>query len=288
MCTDDLVTLVDKVFVTLYEALQHVEDELLVVVDENSEDSSHREEDPVPLEVAHLDLRDLVGWNCDLEQSEQRRKVLLGSYLQDESQSVDYFISELVALLGIPLALRLLPILYLSWQVRLVLHDEAEELDDVCFDALVQANRNQNVLQQPVFLLICRSVLQLAERHSKVVLQQLFVDQVDDSALLGLQDLLVLQVLIKLGGESQDYLVVMQVSWVWQDGALPVRIFVGFFSTDGVHEQASLPLKESIYLISWMSSVSCLVSWWPTMSTSSIKRVACLTSSDVECFSPQC
>ena len=236
MCTDDLVTLVDKVFVTLYEALQHVEDELLVVVDENSEDSSHREEDPVPLEVAHLDLRDLVGWNCDLEQSEQRRKVLLGSYLQDESQSVDYFISELVALLGIPLALRLLPILYLSWQVRLVLHDEAEELDDVCFDALVQANRNQNVLQQPVFLLICRSVLQLAERHSKVVLQQLFVDQVDDSALLGLQDLLVLQVLIKLGGESQDYLVVMQVSWVWQDGALPVRIFVGFFSTDGVHE----------------------------------------------------
>ena len=115
MRADHLVALVEEILITLDQALEHVEDELLVVVDEHSEDAGHGQEDAVPLKIAHLDLGHLIRWYFDFKQGKQGGQVLLGGDLENECQRVDDFVSELVTLLRITLALRLLAILSLGW-----------------------------------------------------------------------------------------------------------------------------------------------------------------------------
>jgi hypothetical protein len=66
--------------------------------------------------------------------------IFLSSNLQDESESIDDLVTELIALLSFSLRLDFLAILLWNWQVSFVLHDESQELNDVSFYTLVEAD----------------------------------------------------------------------------------------------------------------------------------------------------
>ena len=67
MRTDDLITFVQEVIVSLDQALKHVQHKLLVVINKDPEYSSNSEENSVPLKIAYLHLVNFVGWNTYLK-----------------------------------------------------------------------------------------------------------------------------------------------------------------------------------------------------------------------------
>ena len=62
-----MIALVHKILISLNQALEHVQDELLVVVYEHSQDASNYQEYLVPLQITHFDSRLLILGQLDLE-----------------------------------------------------------------------------------------------------------------------------------------------------------------------------------------------------------------------------
>lgn len=94
-----MVSLADKTFIFLDETFEHVKDKLLIVINEHSQDASDGQENLIPLEIAHLDLRYVVLGKFDFEKCKEFFGVSLSSNFEDESQSIDDFVSILVTLL---------------------------------------------------------------------------------------------------------------------------------------------------------------------------------------------
>ena len=106
-----------------------MEYELLVVVNQHSQNSDGWQEYPIPLDVTYHHF--LVSWwHRDVQKSEQAFLVFHRSNFDNDRQSIDDFVSARID------------------AVLFVLEQQSQKLDQVCFHIWVQANCNQNVFQK--------------------------------------------------------------------------------------------------------------------------------------------
>lgn len=96
-----MVTPIHKVFISLNQTLEHVQNKLLVIINKHSENASNRQEYLVPLEITDSDGRLPVLRHLDFKESKQHGAVLLSCNFHHESQGVDDFIPELISVLVI-------------------------------------------------------------------------------------------------------------------------------------------------------------------------------------------
>jgi hypothetical protein len=130
-----MVAFIDEILIFLNEAFEHVQNQLLIVVDEHSENTYNCQEYLIPLKIAHFDCGLLGLWNLNFKQGEQHGGVFLSSNFHHEGQRVYDFVSELVAVLVIALAA-----VGRALHLRFVLQHESQELDDVRLDVRVETN----------------------------------------------------------------------------------------------------------------------------------------------------
>ena len=94
----ETIAAVDEVLLPLDEALEHMQDQLLVIVYEHTHDACHCQKDLVPLEIAHN--YSLVERCINFEECEELLDVPAGGSLHHERQSIDDLVPVVVALLG--------------------------------------------------------------------------------------------------------------------------------------------------------------------------------------------
>ena len=130
-----MVAFIDKILILLNEAFEHVQNQLLVVVHEHSENTHNCQEYLIPLEVADFGRGLPILWHLDFKQREQHGGVFLSCDFHHEGQSVYDFVSELIAVRII-----ILTAVGRALHLRFVLQHESQELDDIRLDVGVETN----------------------------------------------------------------------------------------------------------------------------------------------------
>lgn len=133
-----MISLTNKVLLLEHKTVHHMHDQLLVAVEEDAKHTNSEQENAVPLMRAHLYEVHLVLLNLDLEQCHQGWQIFARSHLENEAQSVNELVTQMINLQ------------LTVGHVRSVLHNQSQELHQISLDVGVEANGGEDVAQQPI------------------------------------------------------------------------------------------------------------------------------------------